>query len=279
MNLRQLADPLPDPWMPWFLPTVAVSSSVSTTVSCLRAGSVNSVSGLLVFASCLLLAAAYRRLIVARPMSPDSSATGAEHSRAYLMVLAAVLLSVGALALASVAWLGWLAVLLPSGLVVVLGSVPRRNRWMDTILGSLLLASPSLMMAVALGQPGRGGFPFALLFLFSLVVLATREVEHRVAVLGARTDDATVHALVHRSLAWVSVVFFFFGVVCLWPWLGGTYGGVYFWMLIVGVFAPILLFWGALRQPQRGPLAVALRRFNRVMPYVGVILLAAFAIG
>jgi hypothetical protein len=84
---------------------------------------------------------------------------------------------------------------------------------------------------------------------------------------------------VNRRLAIVSTMLFLFGVVSLWPWLGKLYDGGYFWILVLGVLAPILFFWGRLRQPRGESPITALARFNRLLPYLAVVLLLALAIG
>ncbi|MFZ5433110.1 MAG: hypothetical protein ACOZB3_04970 [Calditrichota bacterium] len=118
---------------------------------------------------------------------------------------------------------------------------------------------------------------FALLLGF--VAWETHRIERKVRSENDEDEDLPVHALFHRSMNGISSVLFVFGVVSLWPWLGEMYGTAYFWILVLGVLSPILFFWGRIRQPKHEGSLNALYRFNRVLPYVGIILLLAIAVG
>ena len=50
-------------------------------------------------------------------------------------------------------------------------------------------------------------------------------------------------------------------------------------MFGVGVLVPVLYLWGRLRQPRRQNSYLALLRFNRLIPYFGLVLLVAIALG
>jgi hypothetical protein len=167
------------------------------------------------------------------------------------------------------------------------------------IVNSALLVIPFVVTGALMGQTGAGAFPAALAFLLALVVHSTRDIEHLVqkhneidsASAGsswtAKAADDTefwthptlrVYGM-NRRLAFVSLILFLFGVISLWPWLGKLYDGGYFWILILGVLAPILYFWGRLKQPRGENPVSALIRFNRLLPYISLILLIAFALG
>lgn len=159
------------------------------------------------------------------------------------------------------------------------GSAVGSNRLVRLIAGPLLLGLPPLLTAIAMGNPGAGGYPAVLAVLLGYVVLTTRDLEHRAQAASDGRQDFPVHTSFHGTLAWVSTVFFFFGVVTLWPWLGQIYGGGYFWILVIGVFMPTLYLWGRLRQPRRPNSLAALIRFNRTLPYIGLVLLLAILVG
>jgi hypothetical protein len=178
-----------------------------------------------------------------------------------------------------------LVVLAVSVLVVVFGrrlltsTSIASNRVMRLIIAPLLLGIPSLLTAIVMGHPGAGGYPAALIILLAVAVITTRDVEKQARVASDGREDFPVHTAYRGALAWVSTVFFFFGVATLWPWLGQLYGGGYFWILVLGVLFPTLYLWGRLRQPRQHPSMVALTRFNRLLPYIGIILLVAILVG
>lgn len=105
-----------------------------------------------------------------------------------------------------------------------------------------------------------------------------RNLENRLRWDSAEEDPGSQHYYA-RTLSWVSIILFFFGVVTLWPWLGKLYSDVYFWILIFGVLVPQLYFWGRVRQPHAEHPMLALIRFNRLLPYIGIILLIAIVLG
>jgi len=153
------------------------------------------------------------------------------------------------------------------------------NRVLRLAIAPLLLGLPPLAAAIAMGNPGAGGYPAALAVLLGLVMFTTRDLEHRALEDSRGSEEFPVHSIYRGTLAWVSTVFFFFGVASIWPWLGQIYGGGYFWILVVGVLMPTLFLWGRLRQPRSANSLEALVRFNRVLPYVGLILLIAILVG
>lgn len=153
-----------------------------------------------------------------------------------------------------------------------------RKSWIHPVVAPLLLAAPFMLTAIFIGNPGCGGFPAVLVALLGAVAFTMRTLEHRLRADSAEDDPAAQHYF-GRTLAWVSTMLFFFGVVTLWPWLGKLYGDRYFWILVVGVLAPQLYFWGRLRQPHSEHPMNALIRFNRLLPYIGIILLVAIVLG
>jgi hypothetical protein len=147
------------------------------------------------------------------------------------------------------------------------------------ILTSLLFSALFLGIASVLGHPGAGGFPAAMSGCFAYVLLVTMRLEQRLAALPAGTNIHDVLYHFRDVLSWTSMVFFLFGVITLWPWLGLIYGDGYFWILIIGVLAPLTYLWGKLRQAHHEIAQRGLIRFNRLSPYVALILLVALAVG
>jgi hypothetical protein len=153
-----------------------------------------------------------------------------------------------------------------------------RKSWIPAIAAPLLLAAPFVLTAVAIGTPGCSGFPAAMTAMLSGVAFAMRGLEGRLRADSA-ADDPSAKRYYVRTLSWMSTLLFFFGVVTLWPWLGKIYGNIYFWILVVGVLSPQLYFWGKVRQPHAEHPMDALIRFNRLLPYIAVILLVAIFLG
>jgi hypothetical protein len=147
------------------------------------------------------------------------------------------------------------------------------------VAAPLLVGVPPMLTAVLMGNPGAGGYPASLSVLFGFVILATRDLEQRARADSGDDDEHPVHLLYRSFLALISTVFFFFGVLTLWPWLGKLYGMGYFWVLVLGVLSPTIYLWNKLRQPRHHSSMTALVRFNRVVPYVGLILAIAILIG
>lgn len=177
-------------------------------------------------------------------------------------------------------WLAFFALVIS---LLIAGGWTRWKRQMrsglQTLSLAVVLAIPFIVTGIVLGSPESGGFPAAFAFFFGLVLGAMHALEARIEHCRPDSADLPVHTHFHRELGWVSALLFVFGVVTLWPWLGEMYGNGYLWILIVGVLAPLLFFWGRLRQPKYESSLVALYRFNRVLPYLGLILLVAIAVG
>jgi hypothetical protein len=174
--------------------------------------------------------------------------------------------------------LGWVLALAPLAPLAVWRILLAENRAARLVLAPLALGWPFMVTAVAMGQPQCGGFPAVLAILFSAVAFSTRDLETRLLADSFEQDPAS-HPSYHRTLAVVSTILFFFGVAALWPWLGKLYGDRYLWVLVVGLLAPLLFFWGRLRQPRGEHPMNALIRFNRLVPYIGVVLLLAIVVG
>jgi len=182
--------------------------------------------------------------------------------------------------------LGAAAILALSIFVVFAGKsfLPRQsgiasNVVLKLAVAPLLLGLPPIATAAVMGNPSAGGYPAVLTVLLGYVLFTTRDLEHRAVTDSEGREDFPVHTAYRGTLAWVSTVFFFFGTVSLWPWLGQIYDGIYFWILVIGVLLPTLFLWGRLRQPRAQNSLAALVRFNRALPYIGLILLIAILIG
>jgi hypothetical protein len=171
-----------------------------------------------------------------------------------------------------------LAVFLGRRLVLASSSLAN-NRVARLVIAPLLLGIPPMLTAVVMRDPGAGGYPAALSVLLGFVLMITRDTENRARAAAPGNEDYPVHTVFHQTLAAVSTVFFFFGVTTLWPWLGHIYGNGYFWILVIGFLMPTLYLWGRLRQPRHHSSMVALVRFNRTLPYLGLVLLVAILVG
>lgn len=157
-------------------------------------------------------------------------------------------------------------------------TVHSRKSWIHPALAPLLLAAPFVLTALVIGNAGCGGFPAILVAMLSSVAIIMRNLENRLRT-DSVEDNPSVKPYYFRTLSLVSTILFFFGVVTLWPWLGKLYGDRYFWTLVIGVLGPQLYFWGKIRQPHGEHPMIALIRFNRLLPYISVILLVAIILG
>ncbi|MBU1919547.1 hypothetical protein KKG66_01780 [bacterium] len=156
--------------------------------------------------------------------------------------------------------------------------VPRYSQ-AESILTPLLCASIFTGAAGLLGNPAIGVFPAAIVFLLVFVIQVTLNVEKEIRNTYSEIDEESIYHRYRKRFAWTASVFFLFGVVSFWPWLGMIYNDAYFWLLIFGVILPMVFFWGRLRQPRSEGPYTALLRFNRVSPLIAGVLLIAFAIG
>jgi hypothetical protein len=154
----------------------------------------------------------------------------------------------------------------------------RKSRLAGLILAPILCGSLFTCVTGVLGKPVIGFFPGVITLLFVLVMRVTLDIEHEIVSLHGHRDDEAIFHLYRRRLAWTAGVFFLFGVVCFWPWLGSIYSQAYFWVLTIGVILPLVFFWGRLRQPRDEGAQVALIRFNRISPLIAFVLMLAFAV-
>jgi hypothetical protein len=269
---------IPDPWNRAFLTAIVCASVVVTAILCVNDGANFSVSAGLVLVACVLAAWPFgpRRRRNSESSEVIPAPTAPQRSLPFLG--GAWVLLIAAMVMADTAYLGWTVTLGPLALLTAWRLLFARNRAARLILAPLAIGFPFMVTAVAMGRPQCGGFPAALAVLFSAVAFSTRDLETRLLADPCEQDPAS-HPAYHRTLAVVSTILFFFGVVALWPWLGKLYGDRYLWVLVVGLLAPLLFFWGRLRQPRGEHPLNALLRFNRLVPYIGIVLLLAFVVG
>jgi hypothetical protein len=277
MSLLDRLAAVPDPWNRTFLLLVVGASVVVTAISCVSDGATLSPAAGLALLSCLLAAwpMGSRPGVTSEPaqMMPAPSP-----SRALVLFAGALLLIAPALSIAHATYLGWLAAIVPLLLLVVWRLLLTEGLAVRLVLAPVALASPFLVTAIVMGRPQCAGFPSVLTILFAAVVFSTRNLEARLRVDSSERDPAA-HPAYYRTLAAVSTLLFFFGVVSLWPWLGKLYGDGYLWILVIGLLAPLFFVWGRLRQPRGAHPLHALMRFNRLVPYIGMVLLLAIAVG
>jgi len=152
----------------------------------------------------------------------------------------------------------------------------------QSLLGNIVVPAAfgaiSMFAAASVGHPAVGAFPAAIGALFVAVVRATLEIEQDIFENHADSNNLEVHHHYHRRLAVTAVIFFLFGTVSLWPWLGELYSRGYFWIMLFGVLIPLAFFWGRIRQPKMEGARTALIRFNRIAPVLGMIHAVAFFI-
>ena len=277
MNLLSLTDSLPDPWNPTFLRLSVVLSVIVSTIIATRSGA--EITGAFYALAVIIpaLEGALRLDKVARRL-PDAPRNSGKAVGYGLIAVSFVFAGIRLLIIEATP-LAWAGALLPIILIATLATSLTRPPAIRSIIASLLLGTPIIMTAVMVGNPSSGGFPAVLIFLFSYIVFTTRGMEVQVRAEHADASELPVHVIFRKRLAWLSVVLFVFGVIAFWPWLGKLDGFGYFWILIIGVVAPLLFFWGRLRQPRREHSMPALVRFDRLLPYVGLMLLLAFAVG
>jgi hypothetical protein len=278
MSLLDKLSAIPDPWNRAFLVLIVSASVAATAILCVNDGADFSVSAGLVLAASVLAAWPFgrRRLRYSESSGVIPAPTRPQRSLPFLG--GAWVLLVPAMVMADTTYLGWTVTLAPLALLTVWRLLLSENRAAKLILAPLAMGFPFMVTAVAMGRPQCGGFPAALAVLFSAVAFSTRDLEARLLATSCEQDPAS-HPSYHRTLAVVSTILFFFGVVALWPWLGKLYGDRYLWVLVVGLLAPLLFFWGRLRQPRGEHPLNALIRFNRLVPYIGIVLLLAIVVG
>lgn len=267
----KLPDPttfLGDPWTPRFLLWLIPATALTSAIVVLRQYDANILAAIPVVAASIIFALATERTI-------SKVDTSGPH---FGLIAAALIISIMGLVLfgRDAGLLGWIATILPFVLLLLISKSSERVR--SLILYPLMWCCLPLAVASMMNVPRGGGFPAAIAFLFSLVMNMTRKIEEQTAAPQSVDEHPAIH-LVHRlPLARISMIFFVFGVVALWPWLGKVYNHLYFWILVAGVLLPTTLYWGRLRQPRDESSYEALVRFNRLSPYLAGVLLLAIAV-
>ncbi len=261
-----------NPWTPGFLTAVVVAGVVAGIIVCVKQIPFNAVDAAIPLLAAVLAVLAWNRFRAAQ------AAAGLSPAIAYGILAASLAIAAFGLSRQSNGSTEWMLLVAPYLLIVLYWTTLAKVRGAVLWIAALLFGALFLDTAVLLGKLSCGGFPAILAALLSFIVHATHELELRTQVPESDADPH-VHVIHHRALAWISIVFFLFGVVSFWPWLGKVYGNAYFWVLTLGVLMPLLYLWGRLRQPRRQNSYLALLRFNRLMPYFGMVLLAAIALG
>lgn len=261
-----------NPWTPGFLMATVIAGVVSGVIVCVKQIPFNALDTAIPLAAAVLAVSAWNRFRAAQLAARPAPIVAYGHL-AFSLGIAAFGLSRQYNSPTE-----WMLLLAPYLLIVLYWTTLARVRGAVLWIAALLFGALFLDTAALLGKMSCGGFPAILAALLSFILHATRELELRTQVPDADVDPH-VHVIHHRALAWISIVFFLFGVVSFWPWLGKVYGNAYFWVLAIGVLVPLLYLWGRLRQPRRQNSYLALLRFNRLMPYFGLVLLIAIALG
>jgi len=257
--------PIGNPWTPRFLFVLVISSVLVTAAVCARCEVVNPVSILFPLAAAILAVVAWTRF---------------QHGTvAWIFLATSALIAAVGLSMSPATPADWSLLILTYALISVYQSALRRFQYSLLLIAPVLIGLLFLNAASLLGHTSSGGFPAAFGVLLTFILLATRELELRTPLPEDANVDPHVHILHRKALAWISIVFFVFGVISFWPWLGKLYGDAYFWTLIAVVLAPLLYLWGRLRQPRHQNSLTALHRFNRLVPYLGLGLLLAIALG
>ena len=282
MTRSQSISFLTNPWSPAFLIVLVAASEIAMIVVTTKRMPVSLLTAAIPFVAALLGVIAWTRFEAARAVREQSTDDGKHRgSAANAFALLAASFAVAVLGLSRQVGSMWEWLLLVTAYAVILvyhfGLYKRRYALL--IVAALLFGLLFIDTAILLGHAAYGGFPAAMAALLCFIVHATREIERRTQVPAGSDADPHVHIIHHKALAWISVAFFLFGVVSFWPWLGKVYNLAYFWVMGVGVLVPVLYLWGRLRQPRRQNSYLALLRFNRLIPYFGLVLLVAIALG
>ncbi|MBK6766946.1 MAG: hypothetical protein IPG71_11770 [bacterium] len=117
-----------------------------------------------------------------------------------------------------------ICIVMPVVLLYFHGQAARERKTLKHILVPLLVGSIFLFVAAALGEPKLGAFPAAIGALFVAVLRATLDIEEDVLENHGNSDRVAVDQHYRHRLAITAVIFFLFGTVSLWPWLGELYG-------------------------------------------------------
>jgi len=277
MNLLKVFDVLPSPWNARFTHAAAVLTVIGIILITVKHGAVSWWPGVAACAAALLVLIGFRRI---GGDTSEQEVRSEDRRRNYRFVWfsGGLLVSLGGLLLrGNASPVEWLLVAVPFFLAALLGALLSKHRTAAAWLFPLLLSLSVLGVSALMGNVAAGAFPAIFALVLLIILQATRDLELRVT--HSSMEDMAAHKLVHRRLNWISVIFFVFGVISLWPWLGKLYGLTYLWILIIGVLFPIMTLWGRLRQPRRENMLTALVRFNCVAPYASLILLLALVLG
>ncbi len=268
----KIPDPLnflADPWKPRILYSFAFIATAATAVCCIRSGGEFG----LPFALGVVAAVAFEFAAI------DLILTGTNLVRPRVLLgISAVLFFTG-LWIAEASISQWILTAVAAALLLFHLTKDSATRDSSAFLLPIVLAAPLVSLAACAGTPRAGGFPACYVFMLSLIAVVTRSMEAQSIKLDSGEIESSFYQRFGKRLTALSTVFFMFGVVSLWPWLGKMYGFAYFWILITGVLFPVMYFWGRLRQPRGDNPQVALLRFNRILPYSAIVLFVAIAIG
>ncbi len=205
-------------------------------------------------------------------MSPSCPGRGAGTSMWMILLAVAPLIGlVGLFAQQSISLFSVFGLFLLPGLMILHANSPATARLAKHFVVPAAFGSIFLFTAAALGVPKLGAFPAIIGALFVSVVRTTLDIEEDIFENHANTDHFEVEHHYRHRLAITAVIFFLFGTVSLWPWLGEIYSKTYFWILLLGVLLPLAFFWGRIRQPKIEGAKIALIRFNRIAPVLGLI--------
>ena len=163
-------------------------------------------------------------------------------------------------------------------LTIIHARMSPNNATARHIVLPVLFGSIFMFSAAALGNVEAGAFPAIIGALFVAVVRATLDIEEDFFENHADKKHFEVENHYRNRLAVTAVIFFLFGTISLWPWLGEIYSPAYFYLLLFGVLIPLAFFWGRIRQPKIEGAKNALICFNRIAPILGIIYIVALAI-
>ncbi|MBI5059166.1 hypothetical protein HZB60_05205 [candidate division KSB1 bacterium] len=270
----RLPDPtrfLRDPWTPLFSQFVITAAAVATGIIAIRAGSERPWAIVLAGGAAVSGGLAWNRL----------QRSEGRRSAMVWFLIAFVAAVIGVLSGGTELVNPWqiLLAVAPLGLLWLTARAPSKALWRIYVLIPLLFGLTCLAAAAIMGELTAGGFPAALAIFLSFVLHATHRIEADLDAPADPSDHPEVHRIHRGTLARISIVFFLFGVICLWPWLGRIYSNAYFGVMVGGVLVPIMLYWGRLRQPRAETSYEALVRFNRLAPYLAFVLIVALIIG
>jgi hypothetical protein len=278
MNLLNAFDVLPNPAHVRFTTIAMIWMVLGSVIVSAKSGAASLWPGALALVAVALVLVGFIRASGADNRTDDAASTHRGGRFRFVWFSGGLLVAMSGLLLRGSAVLtDGLLIATPFFFAALLFALMPKHPSAAIWLFPLLISSSIVGVGALMGTTGAVAFPALFALFLGLILQTLRDLESRVTALC--TEDAVVHKLMHRRLSWVSVIFFIFGVISLWPWLGKLYGMMYLWILIIGVLFPVMTLWGRLRQPHRDNVLTALARFNRVLPYASLILLLAFVLG